>query len=431
MRATAIVSEYFVLVPACVICVRHLSRQSGLNVWEASLALTAILMQPATILIDHGHFQYNTVMLGFVLATMSSILGGRPVWSCAFFVAALGFKQMALFYAPAVFTYLLGLCLFPRLDIGRFFGIAFGTVVSFAALFLPLISGVLFDTWRQVPLPSDIQIPTLLDALPVQISPKAWYYPILIQLAQVIHRVFPFQRGLFEDKVANFWCAIHASGLYKLNRQSPTVLSRAALGLTLLLILPPCLVIFFRPRKQLVPWAFAATAWAFFLCSYQVHEKNVLLPLLPMTVLLAASGGCKPQMRAWIGFANLLATWTLFPLLKRDELRIPYYVLTLLWAYLMGLPPTSLSLYFGEQGDYMSLPVKAIHLAFYASMAAWHVGEAFIMPPAAMPDLWVVGNVVVGAAGFGLCYLWCVWNLLIRSGVLGVPVIEANAKKDL
>lgn len=25
---------------------------------------------------------------------------------------------------------------------------------------------------------------------------------------QVVHRMFPFARGLYEDKVANFWCSI-------------------------------------------------------------------------------------------------------------------------------------------------------------------------------------------------------------------------------
>jgi len=35
-------------------------------------------------------------------------------------------------------------------------------------------------------------------------------------LAQVLHRIFPFERGLFEDKVANFWCAI--SVVIKLKR---------------------------------------------------------------------------------------------------------------------------------------------------------------------------------------------------------------------
>ncbi|KAH0073750.1 ALG6, ALG8 glycosyltransferase, partial [Aureobasidium melanogenum] len=103
MRATVIISEYLILVPAAVIFIRHMSKLCGITTWESSVALTAVLMQPATMLIDHGHFQYNTVMLGLMLASMSSMLAGRHLWSCVYFVAALGFKQMALFYAPAVF----------------------------------------------------------------------------------------------------------------------------------------------------------------------------------------------------------------------------------------------------------------------------------------------------------------------------------------
>lgn len=30
----------------------------------------------------------------------------------------------------------------------------------------------------------------------------------LDRLLQVLHRIFPFQRGLFEGKVANLWCAL-------------------------------------------------------------------------------------------------------------------------------------------------------------------------------------------------------------------------------
>ncbi|RYE94197.1 MAG: hypothetical protein EOO77_44480, partial [Oxalobacteraceae bacterium] len=65
MRATVIVSEYLILVPAAVIFIRHMSKLCGITTWESSVALTAVLMQPATMLIDHGHFQYNAVMLGF------------------------------------------------------------------------------------------------------------------------------------------------------------------------------------------------------------------------------------------------------------------------------------------------------------------------------------------------------------------------------
>ena len=417
MRATVVVSEYLVYVPAAVVCVRHLARLYHINSWESSIALTALLMQPATILIDHGHFQYNTVMLGFVLATISSMLAGRALWSCIFFVAALGFKQMALFYAPVVAAYLAGACLFPRLDIVRFTGITIVTLASFAILYLPLLLGTAYCNYRSIPLPSDSILPPLLSALPFPISEGAWYNPYLVQLAQSIHRIFPFARGLFEDKVANIWCALHSSGLQKLSGYSSAFLSRAALGLTLLSITPPCLTISFKPRKELTPLAFAATAWGFFLCSYQVHEKNVLLPLLPTTLLLASEGGMKPATRAWVGYANLLACWTMFPLLARDELRLPYAVLTLLWSYLLGLPPCSMSVYNAEDGE-LHWAVKVVHLGTYVAMLVWHVVEFFVPPPESKPDLWIVANVCLGAAGFGLCYLWCLWKLVVESGIL-------------
>ena len=431
MRATVIVSEYLIYVPAAVVCVRHLARLYHINSWDSSIALTAILMQPATILIDHGHFQYNTVMLGFVIAMISSMLAGRALWSCVFFVCALGFKQMALFYAPAVAAYLAGACIFPQIDILRFVGIAIFTLASFAALYLPLVLGTLYDTYRSIPLPSDYVAPRLLSALPFRLSEKAWYYPYILQLAQSIHRTFPFARGLFEDKVANIWCAIHSSGLHKLNRYSSALLSRAALGLTLASITPPCAIIFLRPRKELTPLAFAAAAWGFFMCSYQVHEKNVLLPLLPMTLLLAAEGGMKVATRAWVGYANLLACWTMFPLLERDELRVPYAVLTLLWSYLMGLPPCSFELYTSsaEEGG-LQWSTRITHLATYAAMLIWHGVEFSVPPPSSKPDLWVVANACLGAAGFGLCYLWCVWRLADESGILSDLGFGRKAKAE-
>nr|POF12765.1 putative dolichyl pyrophosphate man9glcnac2 alpha-1,3-glucosyltransferase [Quercus suber] len=421
MRASVVVSEFLVYVPAVVICVRRLARLQDVNQWESAVALTAVLLQPATILIDHGHFQYNTVMLGFMVATLASMLAGRPLWSCAFFVAALGFKQMALFYAPAVAAYLAGLCLVHRLNIPRFIGVAIITLASFALLVLPLLLGTAYDVSRNVPLPSDITLPPLLANLPFAISEKAFYYPYLLQLCQAVHRIFPFSRGLFEDKVANLWCAIHSSGLHKLHAYSAAHLSRAALLLTLAAITPPCALLFFKPQKGLLLHATAATAWAFFLCSYQVHEKNILLPLLPTTLLLASADGMHPSTRAWVAFANTVACWTMFPLLKRDELRIPYFVLTSLWTWLLGAPPFDLSCYFPARhtDSPHALPpmVKFLHLACYAAMLLWHALDAFLAPPPAMPDLWVVGNVCLGALAASSCYLWCLACLVEKSGL--------------
>jgi alpha-1,3-glucosyltransferase len=388
----------------------------NVNIWEASIALVAVLMQPGTILIDHGHFQYNTVMLGFAIASISSMVAGRPLWGCVFFVAALGFKQMALFYAPAIFAYLLGICVFPKINIVRFGAIALVTLASFAVLYLPFLLGVAYDMYRGEPM-TDLPTPPLLRSLPVSLNEKAWYYPVLVQLTQSIHRIFPFARGLFEDKVANIWCAIHT--FHKLNRYDSALLQRAALAATTAVISIPCLILFLKPRKELLPLGLAATSWGFFLCSYQVHEKNVLLPLLPMTVLLSGEGGLLPSVRAWVGLANMLGVWTMFPLLKRDELRVPYFVITLLWAYLLGLPPVSFSAYHDGSRGALSLFTKFIHLNIYLAMVGWHVAEAFVQPPADKPDLWTVTNALIGAGGFGICYLWCLWRLVVKSGIVG------------
>ncbi len=437
MRATVLLSEYLTYIPATVVYVRHSSQLDSLSVWESSIALTAILMQPATILIDHAHFQYNTVMLGLVLASMSSLLAGRVMWASVFFVAALGFKQIALYYAPAIFAYLLGVCLLPKVNLPRLSGIALITILTSIVICAPLVLGAFYDAHYGMSTTPDAKtaiVNPVIASIPFEIDPKSWYYPALLQLSQVVHRVFPFARGLFEDKVANIWCAFHT--VHKLHHYPTAMLQRLSLSATIIAILPACMTISLLPRKNLLPLAFASTAWGFFLCSFQVHEKSVLLPLLPMTLLLSTKDGLSAQVRAWVGWANMVASWTLFPLLKRDELRVPYAVLTLLWAYLLGLPPVSFSLYLGQHTDRAGLgtPTKVIHLGFYAAMIGWHILEAFVETPKGKPDLWLVLNVLIGAVGFGLCYLWCTWRLIDKSGVMqgytvSVPAPEAGRKK--
>lgn len=417
MRATVLVSEYLIYIPAIIIFLRRFSRLEGVNIWESSIALVAILLQPATILIDHGHFQYNTVMLGFAVATLSSMVAGRPLWGCVLFVGALGFKQMALFYAPAVFAYLLGICLFPRINVVRFLSIALTTLAAFAVLFAPFLLGVAYDVYNGH---SYLLQDTPFLSVRWFMTPwnmDAWYYPFVLELAQSVHRIFPFSRGLFEDKVANVWCTIHT--FHKLHRYPIQLLQRLALVATSAAIFPPCLIIFLKPKKQLLPLTFAAVSWGFFLCSYQVHEKNVLLPLLPMTLLLSGKEGLLPSTRAWVGLANMLGVWTMFPLLKKDELRVPYFVITLLWAYLLGLPPVSFSAYHEGSRSGLNLFSKIVHLNIYVAMVGWHVAEAFFPPPADKPDLWVVANAIVGTGGFGLCYLWCLWRLVVQSELFG------------
>ena len=122
----------------------------------------------------------------------------------------------------------------------------------------------------------------------------------------------------------------------------------------------------------------------------------------------------------------------MFPLLQRVELRIPYTVLTLLWAYLLDLPPVSFGVYkgIGLKDSLLNQGTVLIQVAFYAIMVVWHGFEAFVEAPRSLPDLWVVANVGIGAVGFAICYLWCVVTLMVESGLGGgSPINNALVEK--
>ncbi|KAF8426334.1 glycosyl transferase [Tirmania nivea] len=384
MRSTSLLSEYLIYIPPLLLLTRTLSLlpQRTISKYDLAIATTSILLQPALILIDHGHFQYNSIMLGFTLAALAMFIRDHLLWGSFFFVLSIGFKQMALYYAPAVFFYLLGLCVFPKINIPRLLAIGIATLSTFTILLLPLfISG----------------------GIPV--------------LAQVLHRCFPFSRGLWEDKVANLWCTL--SPIIKFRQLFSTqTLQRLSLLATLAAILPPCLIIFFNPQKHLLPLALAGCAWGFFLCSFQVHEKSVLLPLLPTTLILAQ--GLDSDTVSWVSWINNIANFSMWPLLRRDGLSLQYTVLSTFWAWLMGL------------GGKWSLPKssfgKLVQLGTYAGVLGLHITELVLdngivrlLGPRVekrvesvlerYPDLIVMGNVGVCFCAFAWMYGWIVVRL--------------------
>jgi len=134
-------------------------------------------------------------------------------------------------------------------------------------------------------------------------------------------RVFPVARGLFEDKVANFWCATNVIIKWKaLFSRDATVL--LALMTTVISIFPTMLHMFLRPTPRRFIFGLMGCALSFFLFSFQVHEKSILLPLLP----IAATFPSHPMLATT---ATLISNASMFPLLRRDLLVLPYAVFQL------------------------------------------------------------------------------------------------------
>lgn len=303
MRNTVITCDAAIFFPAALLCVRHGVPAGGPRL----RLLLQLLTVPAFVLIDHGHFQYNGVSLGLVLWAAYCCLASRPLAACVAFSLALNFKQMCLYLAPAFFCYLLAGCLRQPTNLARVAAVGrLGVVVlgTFAACWAPLLLAG-----------SDASLAAL-------------------------RRIFPVERHLYEDKVANLWCSLSLLPFLKFKQiLSISALLRLTLASTLLALLPPSLLLLRRPSR--VGFLLSATACglAFFLCSYQarprtsepramvasqlmrvlglravgtsapvavglhphpwcpwqVHEKHILLPLLPATLLAPR----QPMLFTW------------------------------------------------------------------------------------------------------------------------------------
>ncbi|KAI9259412.1 glycosyl transferase [Phascolomyces articulosus] len=349
MRATVVVSEALVYIPAVWCFCRIVYPQQQ----RKYLVLLLILMQPTLILIDHGHFQFNSVMLGFALWAINGYLTKHYLLGSVCFCLALGFKQMALYYSPAVFSFLIGTCIsMPKKQQGLLLFCQLGVTVITAF-------GLLLSPWLAS----------------------------VDDLLQILHRVFPVARGLYEDKVANIWCALNV--IVKLrNVLSLESTVRLSLCATLAAILPINIHLGMSPTRSRFGYALVNTSLAFFLLSFQVHEKSILLPALPISLMLY------DEPEAAKIFMNV-AMFSMFPLLKREGLVIPYFGITLLWNWLFG--STSFS---------SSTMINIIKQMIYASIFIWHVTECWIVPPNHWPDLYTVVNAIISCGYFSCLFLY-------------------------
>jgi alpha-1,3-glucosyltransferase len=223
---------------------------------------------------------------------------------------------MALYYAPAVGSYLIGKCLYlgprdgyvcPRINLlvhligdsaQLFVRLAVVTVGTFVLLFLPFL------------------------------PPLAPFSAIL----GPVTRIFPFNRGIFEDKVANFWCASNIVVKWKF-WVTQSALVRLSTLLTFVGFLAAAIApihAWLRLRNErkstevpsvmqtVLLLALLNSSMSFFLFSFQVHEKTILLPLLPLTLLLSTAAHDSSTFKLGV-LANNVGVFRWVPVLDRTQ----------------------------------------------------------------------------------------------------------------
>ncbi|KAH6755955.1 ALG6 [Perilla frutescens var. hirtella] len=294
MRWTVLMSDLMIFFPAVLhfVNVYYFGKPNGEKsnmAWHSVM----ILLNPCLILIDHGHFQYNCISLGLTTAAVAAILSNRDLVGSVLFCLALNHKQMSAYYAPAFFGYLLGKCLRRQNPIIEVLKLGLVVLGTFALVWCPYLNSV--------------------DAF-----------------LEVLSRLAPFERGIYEDYVANFWCTTSVVVKWKrlLATQSLKLLSLVA---TVSTFLPSMIQLVWSPTKRGFLHSLLNCSFSFYLFSFQVHEKSILLPLLPASFLATE----EPFVFQWLIYYALLS---MFPLLRRDNLVLPYAALYGLFILLYYAP---------------------------------------------------------------------------------------------
>lgn len=356
------------------------------------LLFTLAVMQPALILIDHGHFQYNILQLGPTLIALASLASGPDLTNdllvCLTFTFAVHSKIMALYHAPVMACALLGRA-FVRSK-GKLVAAIWSLVVCAAVV--GAFMAVIWAPWIQESIETESLDP----------------------IASVFSRLFPFGRGLYEDKVASVWCASAPVLRLKEWFSHDALISITGL-VTVASILPSSALLLVAPSPRAVLWSALHVSLGFFLFSFHVHEKSILVPLLPATMLL---GEAPVAMSSFI----TIATWSLAHLMYKDNLLIPQAVLLIIW---IGLSNAAIPLFSRTNLDYRawshSSLGKATRLIFAGLMVAVTAGSAFLPAPARFPDIHSYLLATVSCAGFLLIWAWSGYMQAIESGLLPAP----------
>ncbi|EJD75952.1 hypothetical protein, variant [Loa loa] len=295
MRITVIVTYWIVYVSSLLLSIgffRKIVSYRMLNYCAIAV------LYPGLLAVDNGHFQYNHISLGLFLFSFTCFVSSFLKIGSVFFILALFFKQMELYHALPIAIYLLSKS-FPsdnRLSASQYRYWAKQLFI----LFITVIITILF-----------VLLP---------------FFVTKSNLIQILHRTFPFYRGIFEDKVANFWCSVNV--LYKLKDNFKiVVLLRMSAIMVLVTNIPWLLCLFYYPTVTNFKYGLLASSLSFFLFSFQVHEKSILLAALPAILLWNES----PVFVSWI---LIISNTSLYPLCIKDgnaihlALFIFYYITT-------------------------------------------------------------------------------------------------------
>jgi alpha-1,3-glucosyltransferase len=375
MRWSVLVLDLLFLFPAVYLIYRQWSPTLYRNKALFYGLVFVALLKPDQILIDHGHFQYNCLMLGLILYAFYFMIVGKRYLSCFMFTLAINAKLMGTYFSLAFLAGLIGLTL-RRHDWASKKSKVIQQVLGYGVV----VVGTTLVLWFP------------------------WIYTG--EVKTVLSAIFPVHRGLYQLKVPNFWCISDVLVKWD-NVASKPVLAGMCGFLCIGFSLPSMLALIVKPSQKVLAFSFSCISMTFFMFSYHVHEKSILIPLCIVPFLSQFIGGSLVIdliLGGCVGMHHLLC---------EDGQQLQYFVLVTVYVVmataLYSAEESFMNIYHQENRsspmvmsntEQQLSVVERMHIRYWGMWAPMRVGYVYggfvvlhlmkllITPPESLPYLW-------------------------------------------
>jgi alpha-1,3-glucosyltransferase len=363
---------------------------------------------PGLLLVDHIHFQYNGFLFAILVYSIGCLIRERYILGALLFAILLCFKHIFVYTAPVYLVYLFSQYV---LQLHQTFA---ARAVAFLKLGISVLSVV-----------------------------AAAFAPFVYQgqLWIVLERLFPFgDRGLCHAYWApNVWALYNVvdkvlekllqvpvdpeavsmtSGLVENFQHSvlPEVTPLHTLGLTVFTMLPALWILARNPTKATFLTALSCVTFSSFLFGWHVHEKAILMVLVPLTLVC-----CESELAAKLFYLlTLSGTYSLFPLLftmPEELIKVCLLVAFLLLAHL--ILTHSLATTTGQ-----TLRLNILEQLYCVGFVGLHL--VVVALPFVLPELQFLGLMLISVyTAVGVCHAYVLsWKLLLQANM------ATKAKQD-
>ena len=141
---------------------------------------------------------------------------------------------------------------------------------------------------------------------------------------------------------------------------------------------------------------------AFYLFSFHVHEKTIIVPFLAFLLNL-------PYMKNILPSFTLIGMFSLFPLLKRENQIIPYYLINVIFYLLTKSMNRFMTKKKKEENKYIFIFAEII---ISCIMIGYHILEYKIAPPEKYPWFYPMINAIICFVFFFGIFLYSNYSLL-------------------